>query len=418
MVKNPSLGLELRNGPVLRSEGSETERCQILLAGDFCPINRTEKAVLAGRTEEMVSSIASILATSDIAILNLEAPLTLADTPIRKTGPNLKGDPGCVAFLKEAGFTVANLANNHIRDMGSGAVLETMGILKANGIHSVGAGRNLSEATRPLILEFEGLKIAVLAYAENEFSIADDTSAGATGLDPIANLEQIRTVSSQADVTLVLVHGGNEYCPIPSPGMRHRYRAFARAGASAVVATHTHCPQGMEIVDGVPIVYSLGNFLFDTPYEAAKIPEDDLWWKGYMLKLEFSRDAISSIDLIPCSSGPDGTAVRSLDGEQGDEFLGYLQHLSDLIRDEEKVNRLWDAWCLKKGPFWIDWFRKARYPSNGIDGQEAAMVLRNGFTCEAHHEVAETFLRMICEDRTEAAAEYLDALAALQKGRY
>jgi poly-gamma-glutamate synthesis protein (capsule biosynthesis protein) len=323
-----------------------------------------------------------------------------------------------VEFFKVAGFDVANLANNHIKDMGSGGVLDTLGILKEGGISTVGAGENLRDAREPLILERSCRRIAILSYAENEFSIADENSAGAANLDPISNLEQINRVSSENDVTIVLVHGGNEYCPVPSPRMRQRYRAFARAGASAILATHTHCPQGMEVIDGTPIAYSMGNFLFDTPYETGESSVDDMWWKGYLVKLCFTGRQFSSVELVSFSSGPDGTAVRFMEGKERDSFSGYIQHISDIIKDDAKLNNLWQAWCLKEGPLWMEYFRRAQYPVLGDDALLNTMILRNGFTCEAHHEVVYTFLRMICEDRLGEAGNYSDELRALQKGRY
>ncbi len=409
--------MDIKNGRIDLSGKEETShQISLLLAGDFCSISRTERAILAGKTMEMVQSIYPLLQNSDISIVNLEAPLTISEKSIQKTGPNLKGDPECVKFLEGAGFDVANLANNHIKDMGSEAVLETMATLKRNEILSVGAGENLEEAVKPLIIEKKGKKIAVLAYAENEFSIADETSAGAANLDLVSNLEQIRQVSLENDITIVLIHGGNEYCPVPSPRMRQWYRAFVKAGASAVAATHTHCPQGMEIVDGAPIFYSMGNFLFDTPYKDTEYSEEDFWWKGYMVKLDFVKNKVASIEFVPVSSGPDGTAVKLIEGNEKEVFLSYLQHISTIIQNEKKVNDLWNAWCLKEGPTWIEYFKKAQYPAVTDEASIDTMVLRNGFTCEAHHEVVRTFLRMICEGKTSEAEKHMNELEGLRRG--
>lgn len=409
----------LQDGRLELTEPDETgDLVHVLLAGDFCPIRRTEEAVLAGRSTDMVASMASLLREADLSMVNLEAPLTRTETPIRKTGPNLRGDPGCVNFLVEAGFHAANLANNHILDMGSAGVLDTLATLQSQGVAAVGAGRDLESATQPLSLEIKGRRIAVLAYAENEFSIAGVDSAGAANLDPVSNLGQVHRVSLEHDCTLVLVHGGNEYCPIPSPGMRQRYRSLARAGAAAVVATHTHCPQGMEVVDGVPIVYSMGNFLFDTPWEGGADSDPDMWWKGYLVKLAFSDHSAVSVELVPYSSGPDGTRVTLLEGDDRRDFLDYLQHISGIIGDEAKRQNLWDAWCLTQGSFWMDSFRQVRMPApdDGDGAEMNRLVVRNGFTCEAHREVVTTFLKMVCENRMDEAGAHRAELVDLQKG--
>lgn len=98
-------------------------------------------------------------------------------------------------------------------------------------------------------------------------------------MDEMADLLQIRSERRENDVVLVVVHGGNEYNPIPSPRMRKLYSAFARAGASAVVNIHTHCPQGIELVENVPIVYCPGNFFFPS-VSGAPFDPHQFWWSG------------------------------------------------------------------------------------------------------------------------------------------
>ena len=76
---------------------------------------------------------------------------------------------------------------------------------------------------------------------------------------------------------LVIFHGGREYAPCPPPYVVNALRRFARAGACAVVAHHPHVPQGIEIVEGVPIAYSQGNFVF----RWAETRSDDQYFNAF-----------------------------------------------------------------------------------------------------------------------------------------
>lgn len=391
----------------------------IVFAGDFCPVGRTDAAIIAGRAHAMAAPLHEVLAAKDLAIVNLEAPLTTIASPIAKTGPNLKGDPRAVEFLHAAGFDVANLANNHIRDHGDAAIRSTLDALAQGRVAHVGAGLDATQAARPLFIQRKGRRIGIVAFAENEFSIAGPRQAGAAPLDPLVNIEQIRAVAAEADITLVLVHGGNEYCPMPNPRTLVNYRAFARAGASAVIATHTHCPQGIEIVDGVPIAYSLGNFLFDTPFPDRPYRADDLWWQGLVLQLDFCDNAVARLKITPVDSGPDGTVARPLIGSARTAALGYLDHLSGLLTDDAARSELWRAWCAEQGPWWHDYFRGIGTPEALLKRSDPAnlMVLRNGFTCEAHYEVLKTYFAMMWDGVPAPTPAVRDRLHRLQNGR-
>ena len=128
---------------------------------------------------------------------------------------------------------------------------------------TVGAGDNLQQASKPLYIKIKNKTIAILNFAEQEFSVAGKNTAGANPLNIIDNYHSIQDAKQQADILLVIVHGGHEGYPLPSPRMVQTYRFFAEIGASVVVGHHTHCASGFEVYHGVPIFYSLGNFIFD-----------------------------------------------------------------------------------------------------------------------------------------------------------
>ena len=107
------------------------------------------------------------------------------------------------------------------------------------------AGRNLADSYEPWIFEKNGLSLAVLAVAENEFggATADRPGMAAFSLGRLS--QAMDAARRKAAFVIVVIHGGNEYNPLPSPRVIERYRLIARLGADAVIGMHTHCPQGV-----------------------------------------------------------------------------------------------------------------------------------------------------------------------------
>jgi poly-gamma-glutamate synthesis protein (capsule biosynthesis protein) len=374
--------------------------------------------IVSGRSTEVLAEIGSEVTKSDLFVVNLEAPLTNAGYPIAKSGPNLKCDPRCVELLRAGGVDVAVCANNHIGDFGPAAVMETLQLCDRSGVATVGAGANATEARKPLIVEKNGHRVAFLAFAENEFGTATDSAAGSNPLNPLHNIRDIAMAAKNAEITIVLIHGGNEHCPVPSPRMVQLYRAFAEAGASAIISGHTHCPQGIEMWNGVPIVYSLGNLIFDTLPGLQE--RAGMWWNGYMTRISFADGAALRLDVIPTTFAPTAEAVSSLSGVNRKRFLGYLGYLSEMIVDQAELNRCWDAWCAMKGPEWLKYLEGAVWPVNWEDEAAWRRLLagRNAFTCEAHVELITHFLRMIEEKRAMGCESDIERMRQLQSGEW
>ncbi|MBN2557135.1 MAG: CapA family protein, partial [Clostridia bacterium] len=177
-------------------------------------------------------------------------------------------------------------------------------------------------------------------------------------------------------------------------------------------------PQGFEIYNGSPIVYSTGNFLFDTPYTGQAYREDDLWWKGYMAVLVIKDRGKTNLEIIPVESGPGGTKVARLNRRKTVEFLAYLRYISNIIADREKVLDHWNAWCVQNGPWWVEKLKKFEFPYDMSDRERhmAAMVIRNGQTCEAHRETITTFFKLAAAGHTEGHEAIIEKTRILQRG--
>src|SRR5690554_2655087 len=208
-------------------------------------------------------NIVSLFKNSDLNIVNLEAPVTNSNKTINKTGPNIKShEQSTKDVLDKLDIDVVTLANNHVLDYDEQGVADTLSFCKANNIRPVGAGMNLEEASKTLYVDTIEGKIAIINFAENEWTCATKETAGANPMDLIENFKQIKKAKEKADFVIVIVHGGNEHHHYPSPRMVKQYRFYAENGADAVVGHHTHCVSGYERHKNVPIFYSIGNFLF------------------------------------------------------------------------------------------------------------------------------------------------------------
>jgi poly-gamma-glutamate synthesis protein (capsule biosynthesis protein) len=118
----------------------------IVVAGDLCPKGETEYLLCANQPEKVFSDLLPYIIESQLAIVNLECPLTYSQTPIIKRGPHLQAAPACAEGIRSGGFDVVTLANNHILDMGERGLFDTLSTCHAAGLKTVGAGKNLEEA--------------------------------------------------------------------------------------------------------------------------------------------------------------------------------------------------------------------------------------------------------------------------------
>jgi hypothetical protein len=305
---------------------NKTDKITFTITGDFCP----EGIMLKSNPEadKMLGKLASVFRSADINITNLECPLTSKKTGIRKSGPHLKAGKEAAVLLRELGFQAVTLANNHIMDYGSEGLNDTLAALSENGVLHTGAGQNLCEAEKPLIVEVKGKRVALLNFASHEFSIAGKHKAGANPVDVIGNHRQIMDAKAVSDYQIVIVHTGIEHYSYPTPGMQKLFRFYATLGVSAVVGHHSHCTSGYELYQGVPVFYGLGNFIFKGEGNSAA------WNEGLVLQIDLGQ-----------SSGTSFKVYRVRQVWQGDSLVMDL-HSPDLPKElnEDKVAIKWQEY--------------------------------------------------------------------------
>lgn len=394
----------------------------VLIAGDIAPNVVNIDEILNVGVSNIFAEVKPCFDAADLSIVQWETPLAkVEDTaPIAKSGPNLLCDPRGAEIMKYLGAKVALLANNHVGDQGAKAVMETIRIIEDAGVRTVGAGKNLDEAVKPLCLDLGGLKLALVNVAEHEFGTAERNAPGSAPLDPPVMLDQIRELKKQGYLVLVLLHGGHEQNPFPSPRMVKLFRALADGGANAVFNCHTHCPEGVEVHHGKPIIYSPGNFYFP----ARKKPSNHLptWNLGYLTRIGFDAAGAFEYELIPYRFELEHVSLCG--GDEKARFLEYIDTLSRPIGDFPELERLFDLWTLKSGFHYargpLKRVREAEFSFADPENAKLYLGLRNTFTCEAHRDLVGNFYRLVEKGRVADTDEptLAEELAVLQQGPF
>jgi poly-gamma-glutamate synthesis protein (capsule biosynthesis protein) len=274
--------------------GGQREREGAVLAflGDVVPGRSMEFQIDRYGAAYPWSGLAPLLNDADLAVANLECVLSTQGKPLNKPYV-IRAHPSAGQTLAAAGIGLVTLANNHTLDYGNDALDDTLAVLDSLDITAIGAGQMAEDAYRPAIVELNGVRVALLAYAGAYWQGSADVPVSnriAWG-DPVVVAQQVRAVRDKADVVIVVLHAGKEYARTPSTSQVTVAHAAVDAGADLVVGHHPHVTQTVERYGGALIVYSLGNALFDIPLQAAM--------QGDLLRVLVTQDGLGQAELWP-----------------------------------------------------------------------------------------------------------------------
>lgn len=264
----------------------------LIIVGDLVPVKEDENNFISGNIENNIDNeILDYFQSAKYRVCNLEAPITLANSRIKKCGPNLKINPDCMCGLKKINIDVFTLANNHILDYGEKGLRDTLNILKDNGIMHCGAGNNIAGASKPVFLSIGEKRVGIFCCSENEFSIATDKTPGAYGFDPLYTLDLISEIKAMCDYLIILHHGGKEFYRYPSPNLEKTCMRMVDKGANLVICQHSHCIGCETYYKEAKIIYGQGNFLFNRKH-------DEFWDSGLIINVSFDKKNIN-VEAIP-----------------------------------------------------------------------------------------------------------------------
>jgi hypothetical protein len=266
-----------------------------------------------------LGAVAPWLQAADLALGNLECVIAEGGTP--RPGPyRLRAPVSTAATLREAGFDVLGLANNHALDLGPAGLAEMATRLQAADMDIVGAGVDAEVAAQALIREINGVRLAFLAF--NAVPDPQDRP-GEFGWRPAVwdrerAMAAIRRARTGADAVVVSIHWGYEYDLRPDPVQREMARALVEAGADLILGHHPHVVQGthadVEGSRGRFVAYSLGNLLFDQQQGETK--------QGLALRAFLDQQGLRAVQALPVWSGP---RPRWMDSSEAGSLLARVQ---------------------------------------------------------------------------------------------
>lgn len=282
----------------------EPETLRITAAGDIMlgrgvkyHINRLDMSY-----EDAFEDIRHLTSSGDIVFGNLEIPITESEHGLDPEGKIvLKSAPESINGIVYAGFNVLNLASNHIMDYYEKGLFDTIDILDKNNIKHAGAGSNIEEARKPALLEKSGHKVAILSYtemAELTFKgnpmlsfAADEDKSGVAPFKTELILEDIKKIRDECDILIISLHWGVENSFYATEEQREIAREIIDAGADMILGHHPHRFQAVEIYKGKPVIYSLGNLIFDQNY-----PENQ---ESFIVDMTFTDLELTELSLVP-----------------------------------------------------------------------------------------------------------------------
>jgi poly-gamma-glutamate synthesis protein (capsule biosynthesis protein) len=251
-----------------------------------------------GGSDYLFEKTKNSISSADIAFGNLE-------TPVSTRGENqgsiysFRSDPNALSGVRNAGFDVLSVANNHAFDWGPFAFEDTLSNLKKYDIVPVGGGNDFANAHTPKILSVGKLKIAYLGYSQFAWaSISDETAEPAlNGIDVIQMKKDIEKAHEMgADLIVVSIHWGDEYEVHVNEYQKYIAHTLIDSGAHLIIGHHPHVVEEVEKYHGGLIAYSLGNFIFDQNFS----PETRT---GLMLTVSIEGGKIVSHEETPISFG-------------------------------------------------------------------------------------------------------------------
>ena len=265
----------------------KSDKVRLFFAGDFCSKPSTSLITVSEELRKVIQSC-------DLNVVNFEVPLKPKISLPTQQYERFWQNDDVPDFLRELGFNLFSIANNHAFDWGEDGFKKTKVAL---GEDAFGAG-TYDEAYKVKVIEINGIKIGFLAFSYAAYTgvfddVLDHEGLGCAYINDFRVNHDIIEAKKQVDYLFVLPHNGIEYIDVPLPETIARYRDFVDYGVDGVIGSHPHCPQGWEEYKGKPIFYSLGNFFFnskDTDQFRANKPH---WYEGLCVKMELEAGKIN-----------------------------------------------------------------------------------------------------------------------------
>ncbi len=272
----------------------------------------------------IIEEVANDLTAADLTFGNLESPLS---TVGYHDPPNcaFRANPVYLKVLKLGGFDIVSFANNHCTDPGREGYRQTLKHLETAGIKYVGAARERAQASWLRVLSVKSLRVGFLAYTDLDFPVGCPSRVPR---DLDKHREQIAAAKNKCDLLIVSYHWGQEYWEHPCDRQKQVGHLAIEAGADLILGHHPHVLEGIEIYRNRPILYSMGNFIFDQRQGPRM--------ESAIFKLRFTEDKGWTIKVVPICLPPRRLGPEYPSAERRDAILrrmaGYCLYLGTPTR--------------------------------------------------------------------------------------
>lgn len=284
---------------------------------------------------------------SDIFMLNNEFPYSTGGSPVPNKDYTFRANPEDAKLLFDVGTDIVSLANNHAFDYGEVALDDTLKTLRDINMPYVGAGENINEAIKPAYFKMNGKTVAIIAGTQIEGSVNPPHTRAATEtlngvfrcLDTTKIKEVIADAKTKSDFVIVFVHWGTEKTDVVRDWQKSAANDFTESGADLVIGMHSHCLQGIDYVNGAPVFYSLGNYIFNSNTQDTCL---------ITVTLDTSKSdetGIKSLQFVPCIQSGGKTVEASPDDwsriikyEQGISYHAALDADGYVTYTEQNMN--------------------------------------------------------------------------------
>ena len=293
----------------------------LIFAGDVLFANAFKSNYDAGGIEKVIEpQLLQELQDADIFMVNNEFPFSNRGEPMEDKQFTFCCDPKYVKALNEMGVDVVSLANNHTLDYGREALSDTFAALDGAGILYGGAGDSAERAKQVQVIEVHGKKYGFIAVSRvvptADWKVENAVPGLFSCYDTTALVEVIKEARETCDYVAVYPHWGVEYQAYPDANQTQIAKACIDAGADVVVGSHTHCLQGVSYIDGKPVFYSLGNFIFGQSID-----------RSAMLEVTIDAAGRASYRFVPVYAA--GGVTYPAEGGQAESVLNYLDGISE-----------------------------------------------------------------------------------------
>ena len=262
---------------------------------------------------------------ADIFMLNNEFPYTDRGTPTEGKTYTFRAKPENVRYLYDMGADIVSVANNHVYDYGEVSLLDTLTTLEEAAMPYVGAGRNIEEAIKPVYFIANDYKIAYVSATQIEQGDYPDTKGAGENSAGVFRCwngdliyDVVREAKQNADFVITYIHWGTELSETLHWAQSDQAGKLVEAGADLIIGDHPHCLQEIAYIGDVPVVYSMGNFWFNSKTQDTGI-----------FKAVLDENGIKSLQFVPAIQSGCKTTIASDNEKQ--RILNYIQSLSPTI---------------------------------------------------------------------------------------